>query len=1319
MLTPQQQGVVAARGREMAVAAGAGSGKTRVLIERILWLITGRTSETELDPGLAEGLDRLLIVTFTRAAAAELRERIDSALEHELARLEREVRQDSAEERQRARRLITHLRQQRTLLPLAQISTIHSFCQRVINQYGAASGLSAERLLSEEDAAQLKHQLATRFIDRQLGRAEDAVLRSAALAWGGRDGVGPSSLSRETGDGGLRKLLLLLHGFQQGLLDAAAWHATQIEAATELDPQRFDPAHPAVSGLLAEYTQWREAALAASAREAEGLAREHPDALHLQYNARRAALLQQAAGGSEWSQPLAALNEMLSRCDGKDGRAELKYKQLAISAYRRDIPEDSAWYARLGQLSDTLKVEAQEWRALFAEPWPEVARRENTVGAWLSRMWQLALDFDGEYRALKAQRQVLDFNDLERGALRLLAAAGAEVAPSEVALELRGRFAEVLVDEYQDVNRLQDAILRLAARELPSGGQARVVVGDIKQSIYGFRQAEPELFRQLVMRLEGGAAGGETYRLRANFRSREGILAAINTLMQGVFTPELGGEDYGRAGSLEYGDAYSFDDSSEQPGARARLHLVIAGAPGEAGVDEGAGEASADEDAAAAEPATDDGGAALALNEQAYHQLAALLRDVHAAGQSPTGYLAERGTQRLRAVNWSDLVVLVRSRPDLSALRIILEQAGIPAQVPSSGSFFEQADVQDALMILRALANPYDSLALAGVLRGPLGRLTSEELLIALYGSRAPLDSQQPGWVRLRAFLNEPDAVGLPYPTAQVEALHARLARLCGKLEEWRGLAARESTSATVWRVLSGAGLLVSAAAAPYGAQRLANLYELHDRALEFDELGRGGLPRLLEYFTAVQAAARDAGELPAAGAAGEGAVRIMTVHQAKGLEFPCVFLPYLHKQFNEQDLRLPVLCNFEAGLAGQHLDLAGPLAECAPGELPALPERKPTLAYRSARRRLRVQLAAEELRLFYVALTRAQERLELITVLKRTELDKLAQVPPPEPSQARRPWDWVWRQLQEELAQALQLGPEQVVHGAGGWQVAVATAPESAEAGEALRRGWAKAERSEADASASQPELSGEELVALSRRLAYSYPYLGSTCLPVKATITGIAKWAEPAGFSHEPPRNDAASLVPAAEPLAPAFMAEQAGDSPLAHGTEVHRLLALLDVTQVLAEPDLAALWEQAGGGALAARYAGKAARMARELAQAFGPWDGLGQARELPVTMAARPDELPGLLAAHEVEPGAGHPGDWVLVQGVLDLLLLWPDRAVVLDYKTDRGLDSGQLRERYGAQLQWYGRAVRELWPHLRVDAITCALYALNGPGLVIL
>ncbi len=1311
--TPTQRAVIESRGRELAVAAGAGSGKTSTLIKRIIGLITGSCGDEAPDAGRALELTRLLVVTFTRAAASELRERVDGALADAISEQEQALRLSSPIEHARIREMLRHLRRQRTLLPLAHISTIHSFCQRVINQYGAVQGLSAGRLLTEEDAAQLKHQLATRFLDRQLGRVEDGELRELAFAWGGRDGVGPAKIAQDAPDTGLRTLLLKLASFQQGLLDPQAWWVEQ-QAVPELDPARFDPEHPLVAGLLRELTQWRDETIAFNDREAAALALEQPDAVHLQYSAHRQYLLRQLDTGGSWAAPSSTFNALLAKCDGLAGRPKLPYSQTACSAYRRDIDKSSPWYGRLGESSEQFKSELLDWARLFSEPWPAVALRENTVRMWLARLWRLGLEFDAEYRAVKQQRQAQDFNDLERGALKLLAAetgvyGPGSLRPSQVALELRGAFREVLVDEYQDVNRLQDAILRLVTPDLPGAeGQARVVVGDIKQSIYGFRQAEPEIFRALVSQLETKDQEGlpaRSFRLRENFRSRAGILSAINTLMNGLFTSELGGEDYSAGGALEYGGEYGIEPV-QAGGELARLHLVLdTSNQTEAYAEDGAGAALQEQglDAASTETGTD---------EKAYHHLARRLREVYLAGQATAGYLTGRGTGKRRPVQWEDLVVLLRSRTGLGLLRIILEQAGIPAQVPASGSYFDQPDVQDALLLLRAVASPYDDLALAACLRGPLGRFSNTDLLIALHGAAEPMARHAPVVDKLAAFLTAP-AAELPYAPDYLERVQTRIQAMLSMLAVWRSAAAREPVATVVWRVLIDAGLLVSAAAAPYGAQRCANLYELHDRALEFDAGGRFGLARFLEYLAGVEASAQDAGEFPAA--AGAGAVRILTVHQAKGLEFPCVFLPYMHRRFNERDLRQQVLMSYSGGLAGQHLDFLGPLAALRRGELPELPQRKSTLKYRQVQRLLQRQLAAEELRLLYVALTRAQERLELITVLKLADLAAIRTAQqPPRPEQARRPWDWLRRQLGDGIRAAVQHGMGTEVDGTGGWTVSTAQAPASEDLGEAERRSWERV----ASAPAGPHQLSGLEQQQLRERLAYRYPWPGSMQLPVKVTITGLAKHAEPSAVRPAEGRF-ALTTEGLAGQMLPGFISQGAAETPLRHGSAVHRLLALLEVTTAKTENEITALWERAGEPELGRRYAAKASRMIQDLAVAFGPWGGVAQARELPVTMAVVPAELPGLLDLQQIELKQCHPDDWVLVQGVLDLLLRWADRAVVLDYKTDRGLNALALKKRYQAQLQWYARAVRELWPDLPGQAITCALYAFNGPGLVIL
>jgi len=1256
--TPEQQQALTEYRAELVVSAAAGSGKTAVLVERAKRLALG---VTPLGP---VSLERMLVITFTRLAAAELKARLHSEL---LAALH-----DDSERKIAPRWVLTQL----AALPRAQISTIHSFCADVIRRYGYLRGISLGRILDEEEAALTEHELATRFLDERLGAgAEDDW--ALALAWGGHDGVGSEDVSQQRWASGLRAIVLRLRQFSCSLTDPQAWYDTHVDLPP-LDEGRFDAEHPALAALAVEFGQWRVEAMMKQRRFAAELSLEYPAAVLPALIDRRLALL----GQLDLSQGWQATGEQLARFGAK--QEDIKYNPQLMQPYRRDIPKDSPWYERIGAQGKQLQKELAGWRELFAMPWAEVATRENRTRQWLKTLWRLAQDFDAHYRAYKRERGLMDYADLERQAYRVLAVgqpdsfvardADGHALPSEAALELRRRFVQVLVDEHQDTSELQDAIVNLAVADAPAGdtaGRPRFVVGDLKQSIYAFRLATPELFSAARKRTTTLADDiGQAIKLIVNFRSRPRLLSAVNHLFSGLLTEALGGEDYTQnrlRPGLDYAELFSVHDAEPQVDRAVRLHLVP-----QAGEPDADGEREA-EDGAEEPPQK---------QEAVYRAVAQLLWQLKVEGGD--GYKVYDPERKVVVpLSWRHMVVLLRSRTHLETLLAVLAQAGVPAYSTGRTGFYERPEVSDVLALLSVVDNPRDDVALATVLSSVAVGLSPVALLQV-----ARANGAEPGadlYTRLRQYQDAGGDAGLR------EGLGAFIDRL----QAWRSAARREPLPEFLWRLYRETGILTAVAGLKSGGQRVANLMLLHERARQFAGFERQGLARFLSFLAQQRRAAGDLGEAPVLTEA-QDVVRVLTIHQAKGLEFPVVVLPDLHREFNTRDLAGDVLWHRRAGLGGRFVDLrASP------------PVREKTLSWRGVAQAKHRDLLSEELRILYVALTRARERLELVSAVDETKAGQADDVSPPE--QAKCTLDWLRWRLGDSIAAALAEGTAST--GADGcWEI--------------LRADPQALERRQLDALQQPEPLTEAEAQMLRSRLSLNYVFSGAAQLPVKLTVTRLAhetplpidaddEWTLPEGTGD-------GTGVAEVEVPQPEFMTGRREPSAAEIGTATHQQLAAVDYR---AHHDVGAVEalrdELIGRGVLDAAAAKQVdcaavAQAVSELAQ-YVTASGAQAYREQPVAqlIPARDAKLLSALSL-SIEPASLAPDDAVYVQGVIDLLVVGEGEALVLDFKTDRGVDADALAARYRAQLSWYCRAVAALLPG---HTVRWALYGLAGPGLV--
>jgi len=1340
--TDEQWQALSERRAELVVSAAAGSGKTSVLIERVLRAALGYDEQERLRPELRTGLDSLLVLTFTRAAAAELRSRLAERLRTELAR------PDSPPALRAA------LRDQLAALPRAQISTIDSFCAEVVRRFGHTCGISFGRILEQDEAELLMHELATQYLDARLGQASP-LLTELALAWGGQDGVGPEDLSRVRSSGGLKRLVLRLHGFRQSLIDPDAWYSEHC-AWPPLIEQHCDWEHPLLAPLREELARRARQLAQLDTQTATDLAQAHPGAEYLAIIARRRELLLRLAAAASREECLASLDAFSSK------QVDLSFHPSLLTAQRREIPKDSPWYETIEQRNEPLSKTVKQWRERFSEPWPAVARRENQSQLLLAELWRLTTEFGQRYAELLRERGVVDFAALARGALRVLAAAEAggplrdsagRLLPSEAALELRRRFAMVLIDEHQDTSELQGALLELVTRDAPGGpaggGRPLFAVGDVKQSIYTFRLARPQLFaahrRRLAAIEQQDPSIGRVIALNRNFRSRRPIVDAVNFVFDGLLSEELGGEDYA-ANRLRYGADYEQllakvgSSIVAAPDLPARLSLVLSDAvQPDNGANEDSGEQSGEEAAADAE----DAAVALGRMASGYRVVAQRISEVITSGQLIYDKQAPEGPQRLRPVQWRDVVVLLRTASGrVETLLRELEAAGIDAYAEGQSGFYERPEVADVLSLLRVIDNPRQDIALASVLRGPAVRLEPAELLAVALSARR--SNAVTFWERLRLCLDSES------PLLKSAELRERLDAFLMRLEQWRDAARREPLPQLLWRLYSELCLLPAAAAQHGGKQggrlgrrRVANLLRVHEMARQFAAFERQGLARFLRFIELNRRAAGDYGEAPVLSAA-EDVVRVMTVHQAKGLEFPVVIVPDLDKQFNFEELKGDVLWNHETGLGGRYIDwgscqpaadAAATATQDAPDAAQQPPQRFDTLARDAVKAAARQERAAEELRILYVALTRARERLELVGTVEAKWLQKPPQLA--EAADARCWLDW----LAPRFADAARASAEQQAALSCGekgcWTVETCTPRQDAQQPRTAKMD--PAESVAGPSSAESGAMDEGQLAQLRRRLDPQYPYPVSQQLPQKVTVTRLARTAaaisdadaarEYGGDAGDSPAHGKLAAAPA---VVPQFLSGRREPSGAEVGAATHRLLAELDETQLMTAEQIAKLRDElAQRGVLDTSAARRIdcdaiAVMTHTLSERFGlascrSW------RELPLAllMPAREASLLAGLGL-SIEPAQCAPEETVYVQGVVDLLVVWDEtasqsgpaparpRALIVDYKTDRQATASELAARYRLQLEWYCRAVALMLPGCDVQ---WALYGLAGAGLI--
>ncbi|MHB8519417.1 MAG: UvrD-helicase domain-containing protein [Limisphaerales bacterium] len=1193
-LTSAQQKAVAAHGNVL-VKAGAGAGKTRTLVERCLARV--------LDATEAVSIDQVLMVTFTEAAAAEMRNRLREELERKSAGQPDNV----------------WLSEQLALLDTAPIGTLHRFCRQLVQQHFYVLGLDPQVAVLEDASARLLAAAALETILQQHyagGAPNHAAVQELILAYGrGRDQP-------------VRELVLKLHEFTQTLDHPQGWFDNELRAYREPRPQRWE------NWWRDGIQEWRQLWLPV-------LEAQPPENVNAHTCAAALAAL-----------PLGS------------NRAAAAATLEAISAADQNWPHRKKTALRLPVAK--LFEEAAFWRSLV--PAPDAPDPLVEDWAWVQphmiALLELTQEFAAAYRDAKRDQGALDFHDLEQFALRLLWDPATQ-RPTSIAEQCRHRMQLICVDEYQDINAAQDKIIEMLSRE---GADAnRFLVGDVKQSIYRFRLANPRIFQAYESGWRDPGSRAHVIPLVENFRSHETILHFVNRIFVALMRPEIGGLQYDQEAKLVFGNsagraemraqAETTDAASSPLAARVEFHLRLKGRR-----DEGDGMETEDAAGDGIDPAS------LQDEELEARLVAERLRALH-AGRS---LIWDSATKSRRPVEWRDMVILLRSpRHKAESYAKEFTRWGVPLIAPRRG-FYEGTEITDLLSLLHLLDNPLQDVPLLAVLRSPLAGLTVNDLAAIRLTLRKGCF-----WTALRRFH---DADRKAPAWAIVDAFLQRLAR-------WREMARQEALSRCLETVLDETYYLEWLATQPRGQMRCANVQRLLAMTRRFDRLQRQGLFRFLKFVEAQQAAGI---ETEPAAVGTENAVQLMSIHQSKGLEFPVVVLADLGKLFNLEDLKKDIILDEFYGLGPQV-------------QPPHTGQRYPSLPYWLARQRQRQEALGEELRLLYVAMTRACDKL----ILAGTASRKTAEERWPAPAA-------------EQLATGQILAARNCLDWLGPLMASLTGRPDwlAMSAGSSPFLAW---RTYGADDLASNPPGAGvteqasvatdaDALASLAARVRWRYPHAAATLEPAKTSVSALRRrLADEMDGEARPPYSF------------PGFAANSTANAIPTHGleklsaTEIgiahHRFLQFVSLDRAGGRTELeqeAVRMEREGVLQSAEKqsldFTALAAFWNSELGKKFRA-GAAHMCRELPFTARFGPAELAELHLAAEV---AAPVDDFVVVQGVVDWALIRPKEIWVLDFKTDQmpAADLPAKIKLYQPQLKLYAaaldrvyrRPVTGLWLH---------------------
>lgn len=1237
--TPEQQRVIELHNSNILVSAAAGSGKTAVLVERIIRMICDGEHPADID--------RLLIVTFTNAAAAEMRERIAAGI---TARLETDPGNE-------------HIQKQSALLHNAQITTIDSFSLFLIRNHFNEIGLDPDFRVADEGEIKLLQQevLAQLLEDAYAGQfvPEAPEQFHACVEYfcpGGRESV-------------LEQHILNLSRYAGSFPWPAEWleerkndyAAGDMEALVHSDYGQYltERVNRTVEGCLEKL------------REVKRLC-ELPDGPYM-YGELTEAEIEQL--------------ERLTSCkDLEEQAAKVPTVTFGRLPSKKDDSVDPAKRelakAIRNSVKDTLSDLSESY---FKTPLELAVEQGKACREPLRILLDLVLEFDRRLLAAKQERHLIDFSDMEHYALQILlkrekveesGGTGTDrtetkyrIVPSDVAMEYRQYFQEILIDEYQDSNLVQEYLLSAISGE-EEGRYNRFMVGDVKQSIYKFRLARPELFLE---KYDTYQETGDLCRidLAKNFRSRIQVVDAVNDVFSRIMSREIGGIAYDDKAALYPGAGYP---AQEDPAYGSELLLIRKPEKGER-EESGIGEQHAE-------------GAGILVDYDNVRQLEALAIAAHIKQLKGSLKVMEKSTGELRPVRYSDMVILLRTTSGWDEeFKKILEQQGIPVYITSKTGYFGALEVQQLLQFLRVLDNPRQDIPLFGVMQSVFGGFTQEEI--------AQIRSGGEGHSRKRMTLYEALKEVAQSGRTEDTELSIKANDFLQRIDHYRNLTPYTSIRDLLQRILDDYDYLNYVTALPTGSKRRANVEMLLTKASAFEKTSYFGLFHFIRYMEQLEKYDVDYGE---ADTLDENAdvVRIMSIHKSKGLEFPVVFVSGLSKRFNMQDANQSLIVDMDLGVAVDYVDSVRRI-------------KNKTLRRAVLSAKMKEDNLAEELRVFYVALTRAREKLILTAVLdKADEKWELAQMTGQERltyldfCEAGSYMDFLLPILPKTGIAVKTLRTEDLA---------------AEELGEQLRMGDRREQLRLIACGETpltgDPEENERKLMHLRERFAYQYPHPGLQKLYTKTTVSElkIAAMAE----------KDEAAFHTFEEkevvPYIPGFRREQEKVSGAVRGNAFHRTMELLDFTYLFTESGLFTgcpnNYEEYRRGLDKNQLQNRLEEFLQRETISLRLTEEYAKAVSLPKILNFLEQELAyrmwraqeqGLLYreqpfvlgidAKRLDPDLPE-GEKVLIQGIIDVFFIEEGEIVLLDYKTDVIDSLEALWNRYNVQIQYYEEALTKL------------------------
>lgn len=1157
--TKEQEQAIFLRGKNIMVSAGAGAGKTRVLVSRMAELIMDKEHPIEAD--------RFLVMTFTNAAAAEMKERIGTELEE---RLEKDP--DNL-----------YLRKQIRKIRQADISTIHSFCNHLIRTHYNELAIDPSFRIGEEgELFLLRQQAVEQVLEEAYASGRESFLQFVeAYAPGKNDTV-------------LEEMIEDLYHFSRSFPNADGWfEKTGKEAAILAGKDGWDTS-AAVTLLLSK-----------SQKES------------LQIQEELYQLLESVTEDSpeKYTGLLQEIKEYIdSLTQAKDYNSYYKVlSQKSISSFPRASQKEKEWelYEEVKEFHQKVREQINSQKEnVFTTPAEELQREAAVIYPLLEEYMALTKRFAEIYFLCKKEKNVYDFDDLEHFALELLVESydkQGEAQPSETAKELSKKYKMIFVDEYQDTNLVQETILEML---LNKKHNSLFTVGDVKQSIYRFRQARPDLFLRRKDQYISQADAGVSIELRDNFRSAPGVLTFTNYIFSQLMEKEFGGVDYNEKTALRPGD-----------------------------------------------------GGPMMQDEETSEILFFQKDSASALKEVPEDILAESAVicKRIKELieegyHYGDMVILLRSGAGrMEPMAEFLEQEGIPVSCDNKTGYFQTREITVMLNYLSIVDNIYQDIPMASVMLSSIGKFTEEEL------------------VKLRVLIEEPvrgkytlyDFMRLYMQEGTEEELKKKIRDFLMDLLYFRQQKKEQPLSTLLWDIYERTGFYYDVQLMPDGEKRKENLLMLLKKAEDYEKTVFKGLFYFNRYMKQLKSYEIEMGE---AGTSmeEEDVVKIMTIHKSKGLEFPVVFVSGLSKKFNRMDLNKAVLCHPELGIG----------MECVNTTLRF---HHPSLMKKAIQEKVWKDTLEEEMRILYVAMTRAKRKLILTGVIKSEELEAGMRA-----SIQAQKWragsmmDWILPVMAEQFRNTDKI-----------WLKARLFSWSD------IEELFNAREREEATFSYRhfiEKYVEGQDSSLIKKAFSHVYPNMEATKWKRKYSVSELKSLSQ-----ITLPNEESVVYEPDEEErIIPQFLKEEREEvGGAAKGTIVHKIMEMLPFAKIQTKKqlfdwitDLEQNYPESKQISAKWLYRGIEAFLFSEQGEKIRKMDEAGKVKkELPFTVG-----LPVSLINQDTEAE-----DTVVVQGVIDACADMGNHLCLIDYKTDqiKEGEEQQLLDRYGNQMLYYKAALEQI------------------------